>query len=575
MELPLFTELKRRRVFRAVLGYGVAAFAVLQIVEPVMHGLHWPDVVLSWVVVALAAGLPVVVALAWIFDVNASGISRTASAQAHGARLTLLLVGVGLLAAAPAIVWVLLRSASGNTSKADAPSIAVLPFADLSPAHDQDYFSDGVAEEILTALSNVDGLRVPGRASSFFFKGRNEAPAEIARMLGVTYLLEGSVRRDQARLRITAEVVKAATGERLWARRFDRELTDVFAIQDEIARAVVESLEGKLLGGRAGAPQPVPRTSPEAYNQYLLGERFYRRFSGENFVRAVAAYEKALELDSRFAPAWAALGVPLYLVATAADTQAEALATAEKAMAAAQKALLLSPDLCDGLSTRGFLRQVLRWDWTGAEQDLVRAVQLCPGDPDAWRRYAILLDNLGRTAEALAAAERAVDLDPLGHSAIKLGQLQLDAGKNAAARATFERAMQLTPDAQNAARGLADALLAQGESAAALERYRQAPGSPAGVEDGIAAALHSLGRSHEAHALLDELQAQPRPDPVALAHAYGWMGDRDKAFQWLDRAVADRDLTIGETEVRSFWFRSLHGDDRWKVFLRKMNFPQE
>ncbi len=366
----------------------------------------------------------------------------------------------------------------------------------------------------------------------------------------------------------------AATGERLWAQSFDRELTDVFAIQDEIARAVVDALGGKLLGpALAGIPRPTPRTSPEAYNEYLLGQRFYRRFSRENEVRAVAAYQKALELDPGFAPAWAALGIPLYMVATDAPTQAQAYATSEKAMAAVERSLVLSPDLCDGLSTRGFLRQVLRWDWSGAETDLVRAVHLCHGDPDGWRRYAILLDNLGRHDDALAAAERAVELDPLGHSAIKLGQLQLNAGKVTAARATFERAVQITPDATNAARGLADALLDEGRPAEALDQYRRVPGSPRDVEDGIAAALNELGRPDEARVLLTEMEGRARPDPVILAHAYGRIGDRERALQWLERAVADHDLTIGETEVRSLWFRSLHADPRWKLLLRKMNLP--
>ena len=229
-----------------------------------MHGADLPNWVLKAVLVALVLGFPLAVVLAWVYDLTAQGVKRTPSSTDPGAprfgrsRLLLpLAVSAVVLAIAAAgaggwYAWKRAADASGPRRRPDAsPSIAVLPFKDLSPDHDQEYFSDGMAEEILTALSKVKGLRVPGRASSFYFKGKDVEPGEIARKLGVAHLLEGSVRRSGNKVRISAEVVRASDGDRLWSQTFDRDLTDVFAIQDEISRDVVEALRVKLMPGQA------------------------------------------------------------------------------------------------------------------------------------------------------------------------------------------------------------------------------------------------------------------------------------------------------------------------------------
>jgi TolB-like protein len=294
VDVALFAELKRRRLFRALVGYGIAAFAVLQIIEPIMHGLHWPDVVLSYVVVALAAGFPVVVALAWIFDVRAGRIERTPGPPLR-ARFALALVGIGVLAAAPGLVWYFIAR---RAPVAVAPSIAVLPFADMSPGKDQEYFSDGIAEEILDALAQVEGLRAAGRTSSFSFKGKSEDLGAIAEKLHVAHVLEGSVRKEANRVRITAQLIAAADGYHVWSKTFERELTGVFAVQDEIAAAVVEAMKLKLL-----AKQRV--TNPEAYAQYLLAKELVRQHPNRKPV--VAAYARSIALDPGHAPSWAAL----------------------------------------------------------------------------------------------------------------------------------------------------------------------------------------------------------------------------------------------------------------------------
>ena len=219
--MSLLVELKRRRVFRAMIGYGIAAFAVLQIVEPVMHGLHWPDAVLSYVVVALAAGFPVVVTLAWIFDVQGGRLERTEGGR-PGIRRLLLLAGIGVLAAAPGLIWYFGFRGRSQTPPA-SPSIVVLPFANLSGDKENEYFSDGMTEEIINALANVEGVRVVARTSAFSFKGKNLDVRKIGEELNVATVLEGSVRREGNQLRVFAQLIGVVDGYHLWSKSYDRQ----------------------------------------------------------------------------------------------------------------------------------------------------------------------------------------------------------------------------------------------------------------------------------------------------------------------------------------------------------------
>ena len=263
MELKaLILELERRRVFRALVAYGILAFAILQIIEPVMHGLHWPDAVLSYVVVTLGLGFPVVVSLAWIFDVREGRLQKSHPVQGAGLRgwrLALVLTAIGVAAAAPGIAWNFFWR-TRPPERDPAPSIAVLPFADMSPGKDQEYFSDGIAEEILNALAHIEGLRVAGRTSSFSFKGKHEDLRSISAKLNVRHVLEGSVRRDGDRVRVNAQLVDASDGYHRWSAAYERDLKGIFALEDEIARAIVAALAPKLMPA-AAAPERLARRS--------------------------------------------------------------------------------------------------------------------------------------------------------------------------------------------------------------------------------------------------------------------------------------------------------------------------
>jgi TolB-like protein len=579
----LFVELKRRRVFRALVGYGIAAFAVLQIIEPIMHGLHWPDAVLSYVVAALAAGFPVIVGLAWIFDVNAGRIERTGASASptglRGVRLALVLVGIGAVAAAPGTVWYffvrgIAKPAVGSAQLAERAvgSIAVLPFVDMSPGKDQDYFSEGIAEEILNALAQVEGLQVTARTSSFSFKGKNEDLRDIGQKLGVGAVLEGSVRKAGNRVRITAQLIKVFDGFHLWSQTYDRDLTDIFAVQDEIAKAVVAALRVKLL---PAGPRPQSTKNTDAYVQYLLGRQFYARGSADGFRRAADAFEKALALDPGYAPAWAGLAqASFYMAAWGGGTSLAKLR--ERALMAAEKAVALAPDLADAYAARGLVRSALNWDWTGGLADLERAVALNPSDAITLRSLVTsALLPVGRVPEAIAAARKATELDPLdAGSWAFLGLSLSDAGQLADAKGALRRALEISPDHEMAGfiLGLTDLL--DGQPAAALERFDKLSSEWMRLT-GAALAQHDLGRPAESQHALDQLIARHSEDsPDQVTEVYAWRGERDRAFTWLERAWAERDTGLRYIKTDPL-LRSLRRDPRYAAMLKKMNLPDE
>jgi len=589
--MSLVAELQRRRVFRALFGYGIAVFAVLQIIEPIMHGLHWPDSALSYVVVALASGFPIVVALGWIFDVKAGRIERTPPASPaggpqdlRGLRLALLLVCIGLLAAVPGLVYYFVlrgarpgaeersRPAVAASESGAGPSIAVLPLVNLSSDKEQEYFSDGLTEELLNLLAKVPGLRVAARTSSFAFKGKNEDVGAIAQKLNVATILEGSVRKAGDRIRITAQLINVADGHHLWSETYDRKLIDVFEVQDEIAQAVVAALKLKLL--QAPTSKDRRTANPEAYNQYLLGRQFYVRHNLDSYRRAAQAYEKALALDPGYAPAWAGLAAATLFRAYEAESAAAVREGKERAFAAAEKAVALGPDLAEGYVARGLVRALAQWDWDGARSDLERALALGPENADALVVYPhTLLRPFGRLPEAVATLRKAIELDPLNPRAwTALGFALLASGQLGPAREAFNWSLEISPEQSFSPYFLGETLLLDGQPVAALaasqrstsERFRLA---------GAALAQHDLGHSGDSQQALDELIARfGHSTAYRIAEVYAWRGEKDRSFEWLQRACAQRDGGLLDVKVNPL-LRKLRGDPRYTALLKQMNLP--
>ena len=561
MDVPLLDELKRRRVFRALVGYGIAAFAVLQVVEPVMHGMRWPDAVLSYVVVALAAGFPLVVGLAWIFDVNQGRIEKTPGTPLR-VSLAVVLIGIGLVAATPGLVWYFVLRA--KPAAAPPPSIAVLPFADMSAAKDQEYFSDGIAEEILNSLAQVDGLRVAGRTSSFSFKGKLDDLPAIAEKLHVANVLEGSVRKDGNRIRITAQLIAAPDGFHVWSKVFERELTGVFAVQDEIATAVVDALKLKLL------PAKQRVTNPEAHAQFLLGKELLRQHWDRKPV--VAAYKKSIELDPTYAPAWARLSIESLVLLLQDVAPEQAAKVWNDVLTGAEKAMSLDPQLPDSYVARGIVRSTHLWDWEGAKSDFQRAVTLAPSAADVRMFYAFFLLDIGEQSAAANEFLKGVASDPLDRMQPRgLGVVYTAQGKYALARTAFEQAKQLIRgDPDYGAFEIAFSYLLEGKIQLAERWFPRSDTAP-GRLFGRALVAHAKGDARgKKEASEAWVERYGLVHPSDAASMYGFFGEPDRAFDFLERAFTARDPGLRGTKFDPL-LRSLHSDPRWPAFLRKLN----
>jgi TolB-like protein/DNA-binding winged helix-turn-helix (wHTH) protein/Tfp pilus assembly protein PilF len=464
-------------------------------------------------------------------------------------------------------------SAAHGAKSAVAPvpdkSIAVLPFVDLSEKKDQEYFSDGLSEELIDLLTKVPDLRVPARTSSFYFKGQHATIAQIARALSVAHVLEGSVRRDGNTIRVTAQLVRADNGYHLWSESYDRELKDIFQVQDEIAGAVVTALKLKLAPGQL-ALNSHRTSSTEAYNQYLLGRQFDDRPDLEGFRHAVGAYRKAIQLDPNYAAAYAGLAIAQSYVA---DQIGDA-AGWQQAAAAADKAVILAPDDAYGYAARGFLRSIASWDWSGAQADFEMALALDPSDSTLQRRYGGLLASLGRLPEAIAATHRAIELDPLSSSAWQNLTNYLMANRQfAAAHEANRRALEIQPESIYALNDLGTLQLLEGNRVEALATFHRV-----GVEglslSGIAMAEHALGHAQESQQARDKLVAKDAQDAAyQIAEVCAWRGEKDAAFDWLERAYKQHDGGLSDIK-NDLLLAPLHGDPRFAAMLMKMRLPK-
>ncbi len=452
------------------------------------------------------------------------------------------------------------------------PSIAVLPLVDLSEAKDQEYFSDGLSEELINLLAQTPGLQVAGRTSAFSFKGRNEDMKEIGRKLGVAHLLEGSVRKSGDHVRVTVQLIRADTGLHVWSQNYDRELTDVYKLQDEIAAAVVEALKVKLLPGFDAPSQR--SANPEAYTQYLMARQLKSRSSPEAIRNSIAGLQKAIELDPGFAAAWAQLAVTQSWAADYADTPADMAAAQAKAIAAADKAIELDPNLADGYWARGNLRATVTWNWEGAQADMRKALALNPGDARILQAYGSLLASMGRLPEAIEVTRKATEAEPLLFSVWQaLGYYQEGAGQLDAAQQSQERALALKPKFPFVHFRI---------GAIALERSRPKDAARAFADSGYEP-LQLLGTALSEHDLRHGPQSQQALDALIasygfnaayqIAQAYAWRGQSDAAFEWLDRAYAQRDGGLAEVKYDPL-MRSLRKDPRYGALLDRMGLPR-
>ncbi len=449
-----------------------------------------------------------------------------------------------------------------------AKSIAVLPFADMSEKKDQEYFSDGLAEELIEQLGKTAGLKVIARTSSFSFKGKSDDIPTIASKLKVANVLEGSVRRSGNHLRVSTQLIRADSGQPLWSETFDREFKDVFTIQDEIAAAVVTALKVQLNGGGTAA-RGHGTTNPEAYNAYLLGRQLYMQGTVPTWRQAIEAYQKAIDLDPHYADAYADLAVSEYYVADQMGDQA----LWKLAEQAAQKAIDLDPRLATGYSVRGNLRYLHRHDWVGAESDLKQALALEPTNSRVLSRYGNLLSYAGRTEEATAMLRKAIEQDPLESTNWQeLGIALSESGDHAGAYDAFHHALAIRPEDNFSKFHLARLQLVDGKSQEALATF-QSNSDEEFRGAGVAMAQHTLGDAKASQQALEKLIATGARDAAyQIAEVYAWRGEKDKAFEWLERAYRQEDGGLADLKG-DLQLASLRSDPRYVAMLRKLNFP--
>jgi TolB-like protein/Tfp pilus assembly protein PilF len=479
----------------------------------------------------------------------------------------------GTVLAIAAVVWLTgggKRSAPSLRSTG-TPSIAVMPFVNLSSDKEQEYFSEGLAEELLNNLMRIQGLRVAARTSSFQFKGRNEDLRSVGEKLNVSTILEGSVRKEGERVRITAQLINASDGFHMWSEIYERDLKDVFAVQEDIARSVANSLKVTLLEN-PGVPFAGSQNL-EAYNAYLQGRYFFDRRDRESLEKALGYYEQAIKLDPSYALAWAQIA---RVRANQADRGYLPIKEGyEKARAAAEKALALDSNLAEANAAFGWIKATNDWDWAGADICYRRALALEPGNAPVIRSAGGLAATLGRLDEALTLHRRAVELDPLSAAGrLNLGTYAYYAGHFEEAVAAFRKALELSPALPAAHHDLARVYLAQHRPQEALAEIQQEP-EPVWRLFGQALIYHELGMKKEADAALDEFVAKYSDDSAyQVATAYAFRGENEKAFEWLEKAYARRDPGLSDVKVDPL-LSNVRRDERYTNFLKKMRLPVE
>lgn len=416
-----FEELKRRHVIRVGIAYLIASWIIIQFVDVVGPTLELPGWLPKVVLPLLAIGLPIALIMAWALDLTPQGIKTAGQVEADenlqtraGRKLDRVII-VALVLALGYFAWDKFLAAPGEVAPIrTGASIAVLPFADLSAAGDQEYFADGISEELLNLLAKTPNLRVAARTSSFQFKGQNQDVQKVAAQLGVETILEGSVRKSGNRLRITAQLIDGTEGFHIWSETYDRNLDDIFAVQDEIARAIVTALKETL--GIAAAMTPAKMTVPtlnmEAHSSYLLGRHSLEKRTRESLALALESFRHAIELDTDYAPAWVGIGNTYQFLSERAYGKMPHQQSIERARGALDRALELDPHLAEAQASLG-IWYAYRGDATNALPHFKRAIESNPNAAQAWQWYSLALNSIARFDEAFDATQTAAALDPL------------------------------------------------------------------------------------------------------------------------------------------------------------------
>jgi len=573
-----WTRLRRRKVVQWGIAYAAAAWTLLQVLEYFGETYAWPRAVRQIAGLALPLGLLFVLVVAWYH--GDKGDQRVSRPELAILATIVAFVGGTLwwyVSRIDESAWVVDTGVSEtrHTVQADAASIAVLPFVNMSSDEEQEYFADGMSEEVLNLLSQLPQLHVIARTSSFSFKGKEVDIAEIAHRLNVAHVLEGSVRKSGGTVRITVQLIRASDSSHLWSQTYDRKLTDVFKVQDEIARAVVAALQVKLLSAERVRLAAAPTVNAEAYDAYLKGLYHWYRLTREDLDIAEHFFELALAKDPDYARAHA--GISLLWMGRQQMGVVPPSEAAPKAKAAALRAVELDDTLADAHYALAIVYTWADWNWPAAEREFRRAIELNPGFADAHAYYAHLLNILHRPDEAMDEARRSLELDPFNALFKSLYAVDLlFVRRFDEAIAQFDAALAMNPTDGVALGMLISAHHHKRQYKQALEaasRYASAVGYG---EVTILLAQGTAEADYRAtmRKVADTLAARSRTTfvlPWEVASWYAYAGDKDRCLEWLERASEVRDPNLPYLWLPDFDL--LRSDPRFRDLLQRMKLP--
>ena len=575
MNLRTFlAELKRRNVYKVAVAYAVIAWLLIQAGSILFPTFEAPGWVMKVFVTVIAAGFPIALVIAWAFEMTPDGMKRTENLspnehipQWSRRKFATLIVVIAVLAASLlAYNFTRTRNLPVTTEK----SIAVLPLVNTSGDAANDYFSDGLSEELIAVLAKIPGLKIIGRSSSFLFKGKSDDSRTIGDKLGVANLLEGSVRKQGDRVRIVAELINAADGRALWSETYDRELKDVFAVQSEIATAVTEQLKIKLLGAPAKSDAAPSNDNLAAYNALQQGTFYFRLSTEEGTRKATEFYGEAIRLDPRYALAYAQLSSAWRQLAATWLGGAEANEAYAKARNAAQTALSLAPNLAAAHEALGFVLVTPDLDFAAAEAEFRKAEKLAPADAGPKFALSFLFAAQGRLTEAENIMRQTLALDPLGVTRyLNLARILIGGGRYDEAEATLRKAIELQPAAARLHAYLTILDVLRGNAAAALQ---DAQLEPKGFWQDYALALAQQAQSDHATAdaaLQKLINEDAVSGPFQIAAVYGLRKEPDKMFEWLERAYTEHDPGLTQLLVTPF-ILNYKDDPRFAAFCQKL-----
>jgi len=576
-------ELKRRHVYRVAIAYAVVAWLLIQIATQVFPFFEIPNWIVRLVVLVAVLGFPIALIIAWAFEMTPQGIKRAENIAPNeyvphwsARRFAALIVAIAMLATG-LMMFSLVRNKSTSTTQFTAAatpsqkSIAVLPLLNESGDPGDEYFSDGLSEELIAALGQIRGLKVIGRSSSFRFKDKSDDVKAIGEKLGVSTLLEGTVRKQGDRVRIVAELIDAQDGSELWSRTFDRELKDIFVVQAEIAEAVATSLELTVLGTGEKSGKNAATKSVEAHNAYLQGHFYFARGNLQDYRKSVDFFDQATQIDPDYALAYAERSEAwAWIGDLSSEKQKEAWAAAASD---GEKAVSIDPHLAEAHAALGWVRFFIEWKFAEGLAELRRAQQLSPWNPTANDLMARVVVYLGQFPEAERLARQSIELDPLSYQArTSLARILFNEGKVAEAEAEAHKAAELQPTAAGNHRWQVFVAIQRGDGETA---FREAQLEP---NDGyrrfeLALAHYTRGDRGASDAALAELIEKDRNFlAYQVAEVYAWRGENDKAFEWLQVSLDNHDTGTLSLLINPL-MRGLRHDPRYSGMLAKIGLP--